>query len=79
MPYFEGDFFDVDFISDNGNLLDFSIRKRNNKNQFLFYSTGHKTIKNNIIKPINSVPETILTSFMSFSLFIELFTFLSIK
>ncbi len=50
MPYFEGDFFDVDCISDNGNLLDFSIRKRNNKNQFLFYSTGHKTIKNNIIK-----------------------------
>ncbi len=50
MPYFDGDFFDVDCISKNGNLLDFSVRKRNNKNQFLFYSTGHKTIKNDLIK-----------------------------
>ena len=50
MPYFEGDFFDVDCIVAKGKLLDFSIRKRNNKNQFLFYSTGHQTIKNNLIK-----------------------------
>ena len=50
MPYFDGDFFDVDCIASKGNLLEFSIRKRNNKNQFLFYSTGHKTVKNNLIK-----------------------------
>ena len=37
------------------------------------------SIKNSIITPINIEPETILTSFMSFSLFIELFTFLFIK
>ncbi len=50
MPYFKGDFFDVDCIASKGKLLDFSIRKRNNKNQFLFYSTGHITVKNNKIK-----------------------------
>ena len=50
MPYFKGDFFDVDCIADKGKLLDFSIRKRNNKNQFLFYSTGHITIENKFIK-----------------------------
>lgn len=50
MPYFNGDFFDVDCIASKGNLLEFAIRKRNNKNQFLFYSTGHKTVRNNLIK-----------------------------
>ena len=39
-------------VLSKGNLLEFSIRKRNNKNQFLFYSTGHKTVKNNLIKTI---------------------------
>ena len=50
MPYFKGDFFDVDCIASEGKLLDFSIRKRNNKNQFLFYSTGHITVENSLIK-----------------------------
>jgi hypothetical protein len=50
MPYFDGDFFDVDCIARDGQLLDIAIRKRNNQNQFLFYSTGHKTVQNKLIK-----------------------------
>ena len=36
MPYFKGDFFDVDCIASKGKLLDFSIRKEITKINFFF-------------------------------------------
>ena len=54
MPFYNGDLFDIDCIAQNGKLKEFAIRKRQIKNRFMFYSTGHRIVKNLKIKNLIS-------------------------
>ena len=54
MPYYAGDMFDVDCIAQDGKIKEFSIRKREIKNRFMYYSTGHRLVKNTKIKKLVS-------------------------
>lgn len=50
MPYYVGNFYDVDVVSDHGKVVDICIRKRQLKNEFSPTSTGHKiTMKKEVI------------------------------
>lgn len=50
MPYLNGQGYDVDCLSQNGKVVKMLIRKRMMYNKFMYYSPGHKIIKNKIIK-----------------------------
>ena len=52
MPYYNGEMYDVDCIAENGKINEFCIRLREIKNRFMFYSTGHRVIKNTKIKKL---------------------------
>mgnify|MGYP001194873584 CR=1 FL=1 len=68
MPYYNGEIYDIDCIALNGVIKEFAIRKRQIKNRFLYYSTGHLTIKNNKIRSLiqKIVKETNLTGICDF-------------
>ena len=44
MPFYKGNIYDIDCIANNGKILHLSIRLREIKNRFMFYSTGHKIV-----------------------------------
>ena len=52
MPFYTGDIFDIDCIAKDGKIKEFAIRKREIKNRFMYYSTGHRLIKNQKIKKL---------------------------
>ena len=54
MPFYAGDMFDVDCIAQDGKIKEFAIRKREIKNRFMHYSTGHRLVKNTKIKKLVS-------------------------
>ncbi len=54
MPYLNGNIYDVDCIAVNGKIREFCIRLREIKNRFMFYSTGHRIIKDSKIKKLIS-------------------------
>ncbi len=54
MPYFKGNIYDVDCIAEKGRIKEFCIRLREIRNRFMFYSTGHRIIKDSKIKKLIS-------------------------
>jgi len=68
MPYYEGNIYDVDCIALNGKIKHILIRKREILNRFMYYSTGHKVIKNHKIFNLISdfVKKTNLTGISDF-------------
>ena len=54
MPYLVGNIYDVDCIAVNGKIKDFCIRLREIRNRFMFYSTGHRIVRDIKIKKLLS-------------------------
>lgn len=54
MPYLEGNIYDIDCIAENGKVKELCIRLREIRNRFMFYSTGHRIIKDAKIKKLVS-------------------------
>ena len=52
MPFYEGKIYDIDCIAKKGKIEELAIRLREIKNRFMFYSTGHRIIKNQKIKKL---------------------------
>ncbi len=52
MPYIDGNIYDIDCIAKNGRIKEFCIRLREIKNRFMFYSTGHRIVRDNKIKKL---------------------------
>ncbi len=52
MPFYNGKMYDVDCIAHKGKIKEFSIRERECQNRFIFYSVGHRIIKNSKIKKL---------------------------
>ena len=52
MPYFKGDFFDVDCIASKVNFWIFQSEKEITKINFFFFSTGQLTVENNELKKL---------------------------
>ena len=52
MPYYNGKMYDVDCIAQDGKIKEFCIREREFQNRFIFYSIGHRIIKNSNIKKL---------------------------
>ena len=50
MPYLNGSGYDVDCLSQNGKIVKILIRKRMLFNEFMYYSSGHKIVKNKSIE-----------------------------
>jgi len=55
MPYLNGNIYDIDCIAEKGKVREFCIRLREIRNRFMFYSTGHRIIKDNKIKKLISI------------------------
>mgnify|MGYP006081350315 CR=1 FL=1 len=54
MDYLEGEIYDIDCIAKNGKIEEFCIRLREIRNRFMFYSTGHRIVKDTKIKNLIS-------------------------
>jgi glutathione synthase/RimK-type ligase-like ATP-grasp enzyme len=54
MPFYNGNIYDIDCIAENGKIKEFCIRLREIKNRFMFYSTGHRVVRNEKIKRLIS-------------------------
>ncbi len=54
MHYLEGNIYDVNCIAENGKVKEFCIMIREIRNRFMFYSTGHRVIKDPEIKKLVS-------------------------
>jgi len=54
MDYLEGEIYDIDCIAKNGKVEEFCIRLREIRNRFMFYSTGHRIVKDTKIKNLIS-------------------------
>ncbi len=66
MPYLNGNAYDVDCLSQNGKVIKILVRKRMLLNEFMYYSSGHKIIKNKgIEKKIQKIIKLIKFSGLS--------------
>ena len=44
MPFYKGNIYDIDCVANKGKILHISIRLREIRNRFMFYSTGHRIV-----------------------------------
>ena len=54
MPFYKGKIYDIDCIAKKGKISHLSMRMREIRNRFMFYSTGHRIVYINKIKKLIS-------------------------